>query len=206
MAERHPVFAFFYPGFVWFSERIGFGRRRHALLADAYGKVVEVGVGTGANFHHYPPGVVVVGSDPEPGMIRRARKTARRAGANYTLYRGIAEELPFEDESVDTVVSTLVLCSVPDQATALAELRRVLRPGGKLLVLEHVRSDDPKLAARQDRKEPRQVRRAGGCHPNRDTLAAIVEAGFEVGSVERFHLPGTKITSPGIQGIARKPS
>ena len=104
------------------------------------------------------------------------------------------------------MVSILVLCSVPDQAVALAEAKRVLRPGGRLLLLEHVRAADPALARRQDRSERRQVRFAGGCHPNRDTLRAVAAAGFDTGGVRAVTLPGIKITSPGIAGVARKPA
>jgi SAM-dependent methyltransferase len=107
---------------------------------------------------------------------------------------------------VDTVVGTGVLCTVPDQAAALADIKRVLKPGGRFMFFEHVRSDDPELAARQDRGEPRQMRFGGGCHPNRATLDAIIAAGFETDGVEHRQIPGSpKLTRSGIFGVARKP-
>jgi SAM-dependent methyltransferase len=206
MSEGHPVFAFFYPILGWLGERFGgFAERRRRLLAAAEGRVVEIGAGNGLNFRHYPAGVEVVATEPDPHMLRRAGKAARRAPRKVLLQKASADSLPFPDASMDTVVSTLVLCSVPDQAAALAEAKRVLKPGGKLLFLEHVRSDDPGLAAKQDRREPLQMRLGAGCHPNRDTLAAIVAAGFEPEAVEHPTFPGMKITRPGLSGMARKP-
>jgi ubiquinone/menaquinone biosynthesis C-methylase UbiE len=120
------------------------------------------------------------------------------------VLQAAAEALPLPSRSADVVVSTLVLCSVPDQAAALAEANRVLKPGGRLLLLEHVRAGDHALARRQDRRERTQVRFAGGCHPNRDTLRAVVAAGFDARAVEDVTLPGMRITRPGIAGVARK--
>jgi SAM-dependent methyltransferase len=207
MAEGHPFFAFFYPILGWLGERFGgFAERRRRLLAAAQGRVVEIGAGNGLNFRHYPARVEVVATEPDPHMLKRARKAAPRAPVRVSLQQASADALPFPDASVDTVVSTLVLCSVPDQAAALAEAKRVLKPGGKLLFLEHVRSDDPKVAEKQDRREPLQMRLGAGCHPNRDTLAAILAAGFEPERVEHPKFPGVKITSPGLSGVARKPA
>jgi SAM-dependent methyltransferase len=206
VSEGHAVFAFFYPILGWLGERFGgFGERRDRLLANAEGRVVEIGAGNGLNFSHYPDGVEVVATEPDPHMLKRAQKAARRATVKISLQRAPADALPMPDASVDTVVSTLVLCTVPDQAAALAEAKRVLRPGGKLLFLEHVRSDDPKIAEIQDRREPMQMRLGAGCHPNRDTLAAIVAAGFEPEAVKHPTFPGMKITRPGLSGVARKP-
>jgi SAM-dependent methyltransferase len=205
MPENHPIFARFYRCVAWLGDRAGFAARRRRLLADADGVVVEIGAGTGLNFPHYPAGLEVVATEPDPHMLKGARKAARRAKANVTLRQAPAESLPLPDRSVDTVVSTLVLCSVPDQAAALAEANRVLKPGGRLLLLEHVRASDPALATRQDRRERSQVRFAGGCHPNRDTLRAVVAAGFDTDGVEEVALPGMRITRPGISGAARKP-
>jgi SAM-dependent methyltransferase len=207
MAEGHRFFAFVYPILGWLGDRFGgFGERRARLLANAEGRVVEVGAGHGLNFPHYPPGVEVVATEPDPHMLKRAGKNLGRAKAKVSLHQAPADALPLPDESVDTVVTTLVLCSVPDQAAALAEIRRVLKPGGKLLFLEHVRSHDEKVAEKQDRREPMQMRLAAGCHPNRDTLTAIVAAGFVPETVERPTFPGAKITSPGLTGVARKPA
>jgi ubiquinone/menaquinone biosynthesis C-methylase UbiE len=201
----HPVFAVLYRWLGALGDRTGFAERRRRLLAAAEGTVVEIGAGTGLNFRHYPAGVGVVATEPDPHMLKAARKAARRATARLTLRQAPAESLPLPDASVDTVVSTLVLCSVPDQAAALAEVTRVLRPGGRLLLVEHVRAADPAAARRQDRREGFHVRFAGGCHPNRDTLRAIAAAGFDTAAVHRVTLPGTKVTSPGIEGAARKP-
>jgi ubiquinone/menaquinone biosynthesis C-methylase UbiE len=206
MAEGHPIVAFFEPLIVWFGERIGLGEWRRRLLKDADGRIVEIGAGAGPNFRHYPGGVVVEATEPDPHMLKRAKKAARKAGRGFTVERAGAEALPFPDGSVDTVVSTGVFCTVPDQATALAEVKRVLKPGGKLLLMEHVRSADPGLAAKQDKAERRQVRFGGGCHPNRDTLSAVVAAGFDTEAIEHRRLPGSKLTSAAIFGVARKPS
>ncbi len=168
---------------------------------------MEIGSGTGANLRHYPPAVTeVVATEPDPHMFKRLPKAAARAGVPVRLGQVGADRLPFRDSSVDTVVTTLVLCSVPDQAAALAEALRVLKPGGRLLFMEHVRSDDPKIAAKQDKRERFHMRVAGGCHPNRDTLAAIGAAGFEVEQAERARFPGPKITRPHISGVATKPA
>jgi SAM-dependent methyltransferase len=202
MSDRHPFFAFVYPIVARLGERGELGARRRRLLVGARGHVVEIGAGSGTNFRHYPDGVDVIATDVEPGLLRRARRAAAQTTA-VTVQPASADALPFPDASADTVVSTLVLCSVPDQAAALAEIRRVLRPGGALLFLEHVRSDDPVLASKQDRGEPRHVRFGAGCHPNRDTVAAITAAGLSIDAIERFRLPGTKITSPAVSGVAR---
>jgi ubiquinone/menaquinone biosynthesis C-methylase UbiE len=201
----HPIFAVLYRCTGWLGDRAGFAARRRRLLADAEGAVVEIGAGTGLSFRHYPAGIEVVATEPDPHMLKAARKAARKAKVKLTLQQAPAEALPLGDGSVDTVVSILVLCSVPDQAAALAEANRVLKPGGRLLLLEHVRAADPTLAHRQDRGERRQVRFAGGCHPNRDTLRAVVAAGFDTDGVQAVTLPGMTITSPGITGVARKP-
>jgi ubiquinone/menaquinone biosynthesis C-methylase UbiE len=190
----------------WVSERVGVGDLRRRLLSQTEGRVVEIGAGTGLNFAHYPSGVEVVATEPDPHMLKRARKAARRSPARISLELAPAEALPVPDASADVVVSTAVLCTVPDQAATLADAIRVLKPDGRLLFLEHVRSDDPVLAAKQDRREPLQVRMGAGCHPNRETLAAITAAGFDLESVEHLSLPGLKITRPGIFGVARKPA
>lgn len=203
-ARRHPIFAFVYPLTVRLGERT-VGPRRARLLATAQGTVVEIGTGTGVNFPYYPPGVEVTATEVEPGLVRKARRAAAR-WPSIEVRAASADALPFSDGSIDTVVSTMVLCTVPDLAAALEEIRRVLRPHGRLLFLEHVRSDDPELAHKQDRGERRQMRLAAGCHPNRDTVAAIAAAGFELEPVERFALPGPKLTRPGVSGAARDPS
>jgi SAM-dependent methyltransferase len=127
----HPIFAVFYRWAGRLGDRAGFAQRRRHLLAEAEGVVVEIGAGTGLSFRHYPAGLQVVATEPDPHMLKAARKAARKADARVTLQQAPAEALPLGDASVDTVVSILVLCSVPDQAAALAEAKRVLRPAGR---------------------------------------------------------------------------
>jgi ubiquinone/menaquinone biosynthesis C-methylase UbiE len=176
---------------------------RRKLLAPADGRVLEVGAGTGFNLRHYPADVhEVTIADALDGMLRRAERRAGDADRRVNTTRAPVEQLPFEDGSFDTVVASFLLCSVADQDRALAEIRRVLRPGGRYLFLEHVRSDDPKLAARQDRWERPWGVIGFGCHPNRDTLPRI-EAAFTVEEVERSELPvGAALVRPYVLGRA----
>ena len=178
---------------------------RHKLLAAAEGRVLEVGAGTGFNLPHYPEHVDdLVVTDGLEGMLRRAERRADRFGREVVTAQAPVESLPYPDESFDTVVASLLLCSVVDQHRALAEIRRVLRPGGRYLFLEHVRSNDPKIARRQDRLERLWGVVAFGCHQNRDTLPRI-EAAFDVEEVERDELPaGPKIVRPYVLGRALK--
>lgn len=159
------------------AERKVLGRVRQKLLANARGRTLEIGAGTGRNLSHYPDGIELVLTEPDAHMAKRIGRESVNAPA---------ERLPFPDASFDTVVSTLALCTVDDLPASLAEARRVLVPGGSLLFLEHVRGEPgSKLARWQDRLERPWGAIAGGCHPNRDTLAAIRAAGFEVDDVER---------------------
>ena len=178
---------------------------RRKLLAAAEGRVLEVGAGTGFNLPHYPAGVdQLTLTDGMDGMPRRARKRAERVGRKVETTTAPVESLPFEDASFDTVVVSLLLWSVDDQDRALGEIRRVLKPGGQYLFLEHVRSDDQKIAGRQDRLDGLWSALVMGCHPNRDTLPRI-EAAFAVDEVERDVLPmGPKIVRPYVLGRARK--
>jgi len=188
------------------SEDAGLGAMREGLLADAHGRVLEIGAGTGVNFPHYGEGVEsLVVTDPEPPMLRRLRERAREQAPDAEVLQAPAEDLPFEDASFDTVVSTLVLCGV-DQERSLGEIRRVLRPGGRLLFLEHVRSDDdPSLARLQDRVN-RVNRFVAGCECNRRTLAAIEGAGFTVARVEHETTPeAPRFVRPLIDGEATAP-
>lgn len=180
------VFAAVYDRMSAASERDGLRAHRIALLTDATGDVLEVGGGTGANLPFYGDRVrSLTITEPEKPMVRRLERRIRDLSSDAKLLRAPAEDLPFEDASFDVVVSTLVLCTVDDQPRALRELRRVLRPGGRLLFMEHVRSDDPKLARWQDRMLPLNVRIACGCHCNRPTLDSIRGAGFELTRLER---------------------
>jgi len=198
------VFAAMYDRVMAHTERDGLIERRAALLARATGDVLEIGGGTGANLVHYGDGVSsLTVTEPEPPMVKRlqAHIAERRSGTR--LLQAPAEELPFDDDSFDTVVSTLVLCTVQDQPLALSELRRVLKPGGRLLFIEHVRAEDPKLAKWQDRVMPMNRRIAHGCHCNRATLDGIRAAGFDVTDVEHGSLAhAPPFVRPLIAGVA----
>ena len=178
------------------------GRRK--LLAAAEGRVLEVGAGTGFNLPHYPEVDELVLADGLDGMLRRAERRAERLGKKVVTKAAPVERLPFEDSSFDTVVGSLLLCSVDDQDRALAEIQRVLKPGGLYLFLEHVRSDEPDVARRQDRLERIWRVIAFGCRPNRDTLPRI-ESAFEVEEIDRGELPaGPRIVRPYVLGRARR--
>ncbi len=172
----------------------GAAAHRQRLVEAAYGDVVEIGAGYGATFPFYPSAVTrVLALEPDPTLRALALAEAVKAPVPITVHDGMAESLPAADESVDVVVSSLVLCSVADQSAVLAEVQRVLRPGGLLLFYEHVRSAHRVLAAAEDLISPLWSRLAGGCHPNRDTGAGIAAAGFTLQGVERFGfsaLPG----------------
>jgi SAM-dependent methyltransferase len=167
---------------------------RRELIASASGTVVEIGAGYGATFELYGDGVTgVLALEPDPALRAAARDAASRARIPITVVDGVGEAIPAQDASVDTVVSSLVLCSVSDQAEVLREIRRVLKPDGRFLFYEHVRSSNRVLAALEDAATPLWSRLAGGCHPNRDTVATIGTAGFRVESSRTFGfsvLPG----------------
>jgi ubiquinone/menaquinone biosynthesis C-methylase UbiE len=198
------IFAGIYDHVMAKTERAGLGAHRQALLAQATGDVLEVGAGTGTNLLYYGEGVrTLTFTEPEKPMARRLQKRILERRPDAKLLRAPAEDLPFNDGSFDTVVATLVLCTVDDQPRALRELRRVLRPGGRLLFIEHVRSDDEKLARLQDRMLPINTRIAHGCHCNRPTLEGIRKAGFEVTELEHDTLKHTPpFVRPLIVGVA----
>jgi SAM-dependent methyltransferase len=171
-------------------ERLAFGAHRRALLAGVEGRVVEIGAGTGANLPFYGPGVTRLALvEPDEPMARRLERRVREAARAAEVVRAPAEQLPFGDRSFDVAVATLVLCTVADQPRALAELRRVLRPGGRLIFMEHVRAQEPGLARWQDRLDPLQRRIANGCHCNRPTVDEIRRAGFAIEALERNRFP-----------------
>jgi ubiquinone/menaquinone biosynthesis C-methylase UbiE len=177
---------------------------KRKLLANVRGRVLEIGVGTGLSFAYYQVVDELVGVDPSEPMLRRARRRAAELARDVTLVEAFAETLPFEDKSFDTVVSLAVLCTVDDPSRVLQEIRRVLRPGGRLVFLEHVRSSEPGLAQWQDRLERPWGWIAGGCHPNRRTLEAIEGAGFAVVELEREDLPDIpRLVRPNVLGVAR---
>jgi ubiquinone/menaquinone biosynthesis C-methylase UbiE len=202
------VFAAMYDRSLAATEDAGLRERRAALLRDARGRVLEIGAGTGLNLPHYGEAVAtLVLAEPEPAMAARlrARAAALPAGAPpVEVVDAPAERLPFPDGSFDTVVSTLVLCTVRDQPAALAEIRRVLAPGGVLLFLEHVRAEDPGLARWQDRLDPLWRHVGHGCRCNRDTAAALAAAGLRAERLERGRLPkAAPLVRPAIEGVAR---
>ena len=187
-------------------EKAGLQSLRRSLLTAAAGHVLEIGGGTGANLTIYGAEVESLTiTEPEPPMVRRLERRVREQASLAKVLRAPAEDLPFEDDTFDVAVSTLVLCGVSDQPRALRQLRRVLRPGGRLLFIEHVRSGDPRLARRQDRMNPVN-RLLVCCDCNRPTLTSIQEAGFTVTRVE--HLTWQKVpsfASPLIVGSAVAP-
>lgn len=209
-AHHHPVFARFYTRFSASRETRGAGEHRDRLLEGLRGRVVEIGPGNGLNFRHLPERVEeLLAVEPEPYLRARAREAAAAAPVPVTVVEGEATSIPAEDETFDAAITSLVLCSVPDQAAALAEIRRVVRPGGELRFYEHVRARTPGLR-RVQRVLDRTVwpRFAAGCHTARETEAAITAAGFEVLTSERFRFPdaGPPIpTAPHVLGRARIP-
>jgi ubiquinone/menaquinone biosynthesis C-methylase UbiE len=202
------VFAAGYDRVMAAPEKAVLRGHRAALLAGVHGVVLELGAGTGANIAYYGAGVTeLVLAEPEEPMARRLEHKLVGAALPATVVRAPAEALPFEDATFDVVVSTLVLCTVTDPDRALAEIVRVLRPGGQLVFLEHVRSDNPKLARWQDRLHGVQVRVGHGCHPNRATLDTIQHAGLTVTSLERDELrKAPPIVRPLVLGVAEKSS
>ena len=206
MGLRSRFFAFAYDRFSKGSEQAGLAEMRRNLIAGASGDVLEIGGGTGANLGYYGAGVEsVTVTEPQPPMLKQLERKAREQNSRATVLRASAEDLPFEDASFDTVVSTLVLCGVDDQPRVLRELRRVLRPGGRLIFLEHVRSDDPRIAKMQDRMNPVN-RFFVCCDCNRPTLETIRTAGFEVTELEQTELPkAPPFVRPLIVGTATAP-
>ncbi|HEY3551665.1 MAG TPA: class I SAM-dependent methyltransferase [Gaiellaceae bacterium] len=186
------------------SEEAGLRQERKQLLADAEGATLEIGAGTGLNLEHYPEAVTrLVLVEPDRHMRRRLGRRLETLGRTAEIVEASVEDLPFPDASFDTVVVTYVLCSVPDQERALAEIARVLKPSGRFLFLEHVRSGEPKLAKRQDRIRP--LYNLVGCNPNRDTLARIESSTLTVESVRHGEVPkAPKVGRPMIVGMARR--
>lgn len=185
----------------------GATEHRRRLVEPAYGAVVEIGAGYGATFPFYPAAVTgVLALEPDPTLRGLALAAARTAPVPVTVKDGVAESLPVADASVDVVVSSLVLCSVAEQSVVLAEVVRVLRPGGLLLFYEHVRSAHRILGVAEDLVTPLWSRVAGGCHPNRDTAAVIAGAGLAVQGLERFGFSALRGNPPlaHVLGVASK--
>jgi ubiquinone/menaquinone biosynthesis C-methylase UbiE len=206
---RHPLFARMYARMAVQFEAKGGAEHRGEMLAGATGRVIEVGAGTGLNFGHYPDTVTeVVAVEPEAFLRAKAERAAERSTVPVRVVPGTADVLPADDETFDVAVASLVLCSVPDQARALGEIRRVLRPGGELRFYEHIRSHNPKFARRQRRADFIWPHTAGGCHTARATDTAIEQAGFVIESRRNFTFRPSLLTypvSPHVIGVARRP-
>lgn len=202
--EGHRVLAALYDPLTRSVERRFFSAQRRWLAQGLAGRVLDLGAGTGANFPYVSDAVDLVAAEPDPHMRRRARARAERLSLPVRLLADRAERLSLADGSVDHVLATLVLCTVDDPGRALAETRRVLRAGGSLRFLEHVRSERPAWARLQDLVTPIWSRLAAGCHPNRDTVAAIEGAGFRMSEMVRLDwgpLPGRIMA----RGVAVRP-
>jgi ubiquinone/menaquinone biosynthesis C-methylase UbiE len=173
------VFATLYDRIMRRGEEHTMRKRRGELVAKARGRTLEIGAGTGANIPYYPDAAEeVILAEPFEPMRRRLERKLRQSGKSASTMDASAEAIPLDDESVDTVVSTLVLCTVDFPDRALAEIARVLHPGGQFLFIEHVRSHTPRVARWQDRLETPWRHFAAGCRCNRDTIASIAAAGF----------------------------
>jgi ubiquinone/menaquinone biosynthesis C-methylase UbiE len=182
---------------------------RREVAGGAAGKVLEIGAGTGLNFTHYRDDAQVTATEPDPYMLEKARQRLSEVGKPIELRQASAEELPFEDDTFDTVLGTLVMCSVLRPRQALAEIRRVLKPGGEYRFYEHVRYRHPFGALWQDLILPVWRWFAAGCHPNRDTGRLIREAGFEILDSEYSKpfppIPPMIFSRPHLKGLARNP-
>lgn len=207
----HRLFAAIYDRMLKGTEEAGLREMRGELLGKARGRTLELGAGTGLNLEHYPAAVgELVMTEPDRYMARKLRvrlAAADGAGRTTEVVECGAEALPFDDASFDSVVSTLVLCTVDDPERAVGEAARVLRPGGALLFLEHVRSDDPRVARWQDRLERPWGFLAAGCHPNRPTPATLAASALEIDSIESGRLPKSPpLVRPLVSGAAVLPA
>ncbi|MEU3822085.1 class I SAM-dependent methyltransferase [Streptomyces sp. NPDC030392] len=211
-AVRHPLFARFYARVsVLADAKGGVGELRRELLDGLSGRIVEVGAGNGLNFAYYPAAVSeVVAIEPERLLRRLAVEEGLRAGVPVDVVPGTAEALPVKSEAFDGAVASLVLCSVRDVRRSLAELRRVLKPGGELRFLEHGRAQGRVLAAVQRGVDATVWPRLfGGCHTARDPLAEMEAAGFEIVTYRRLMIPERGVplpSSPAVVGVARRPA
>jgi SAM-dependent methyltransferase len=201
------IMAVLYDPFLWLGEVAGMRCRRRTLLAEAYGRVVEIGAGSGLNVAHYPDAVdELVLTEPEPGMRRKLAGRLDRHARTARILDAPAERLPLADASVDAVVSTLVLCTVDDPEGALREVARVLRPDGRLLFVEHVRANSRFLAAWQDKLLRPWRACAGGCVCNRATVELMGACGFAVEAADAVWHGMPAIVHPLAVGCAARMS
>ena len=203
MKHAHPITAAVYDRLVESTERTFLAALRARLLGSAQGKVLEVGAGTGRNFPHYSSSAIneIIAVEPDPYMRRRAEARVAAVGTTITLTAGTAESLPVSNQSIDTIVSTLVLCSVDDPDAAIREWRRVLKPLGTVFLIEHLRAEQPRRAWVQDLITPVWRRIAANCHPNRETLGTISRGGFDFQESDRLAL-GAPWIQPIVAGVA----
>lgn len=205
----HPLFARFYARVSPRMEKIGYGDRREALLAGLRGRVVEVGAGPGLNLAHYPPEVAgVLAVEPERHLRSLAQRNAQEAAVPVEVVDGVAEHLPAPDGAFDGAVVSLVLCTVARPREVLEELHRVVKPGGELRFLEHVRADSAGLRRVQRLLDATVWPRLnGGCHIARDTVSEVEDAGFRIEQLDQFPLPDSRVplpSSPHILGTATR--
>jgi ubiquinone/menaquinone biosynthesis C-methylase UbiE len=206
--HSHSIFARVYPRLSAAMERTGGAELRDRMLAGLTGRVIEVGAGDGMNFMHYPPGVTsVLAVEPEPYLREIAERRAAQAPVTVKVVEGVAESLPGSEESFDAAVVSLVLCSVGDPRAVLTEVHRVLKPGGELRFLEHVRAQTPVLLGVQRVLGVIWPMLFGGCHLTRDPSTAIRAAGFTIGRLDRLRFPDAPVstpTTPHILGVASR--
>ncbi|HME72887.1 MAG TPA: class I SAM-dependent methyltransferase [Myxococcota bacterium] len=195
MSHRHPLLAALYDRVTESGERAFLGGLRREFVAAAKGFVLEIGAGTGRNFPYYSAASVdeVLAVEPDPEMRRRGEARRQAAALRISLLDGMAERLPFESACADTVVTTLVLCSVDDPRQVVREIRRVLKPGGTLILIEHIRTEDRWTTRFQDLLTPLWRRIAGNCHLNRPTLDTLRDAGFKIQGGESVVVGSPKI-------------
>jgi len=199
------LFAAIYDRMLAKAEQAELGEQRALLVARARGRTLELGAGTGLNLPHYPEAVgELVLTEPFEPMARRLRGRAAELGRRPEIVEAPAEELPFDDDSFDTVLCTLVLCTVEDQSRTLAEVSRVLRPGGSLQILEHVRAQTPGLARAQDLLHGPWFAVGHGCHCNRDTVGELERSALRITDLERHEIPGVApIVKPMVTATAQ---
>ncbi len=201
MAKGHRLFSAFWERMVRHEGPKERANRQY-VVGGSRGRVLEIGLGVGANWRYLPPEVTYVGIEPDPFMRERAERHARESGRPFEIVDAGAERLPFEDDSFDTVIGTLVFCTVADVPRGLAEIRRVLKPDGEYRFWEHVRPANRISGKGFDLIQPAWSRIGGGCHPNRRTVEAIRAAGFELTDVRTFR----RAVIPEVVGVAvRRP-